>query len=405
MRILVANDGFGDAGGVQSYLDSVVPGLAARGHVLAVLHRDVESAGYAGASTRGLPLFSVEREGIDGVLARVSNWAPDLCFVNNMRHLECERRLLAISPVVKFMHGYFGTCIGGQKMFGWPTAVPCDRVFGAACVGLYLPRHCGQFSVVKLVGQYRWATHQRALFGQYAALVVASEHMRREYVRNSLDLERVHVNPLFPALDRADADGPGATAPDSAVPTVAFFGRMTTLKGGDVLIRAAADASRRIGNSIRLIMVGDGPQRSRWDALARRLGVPCAFAGWRRGDERWPWLRGVHLLAVPSTWPEPFGLVGLEAGAFGIPSIAFDVGGIREWLRPGENGYLVVGHPPRASSLADGLVAAFTRPAELVSMRAVARRIAAEMSLSRHLDRLDGIFAEAVRTHAHPAGR
>jgi glycosyltransferase involved in cell wall biosynthesis len=350
-------------------------------------------------------VFSVEGQGVGGVLDRVSKWAPDVCFSNNWNDLDIERRLLAIAPVVKFMHGYFGTCVGGQKMFGWPTAAPCGRAFGAACLALYLPRHCGQLSVAKLVRQYRWATNQRELLGRYAALIVASAHMRHEYVRNGVDPERVHVNPLFPTLDPAGAEGTDAAALDSAALSVAFFGRMTKLKGGDLLIRAAADASRRIGNQIRLTMVGDGPQRRRWEALALRLGVSCAFVGWQRGDDRWQWLRGVHLLAVPSTWPEPFGLVGLEAAAFGVPAIAFDVGGIREWLRPGENGYLVGGDPPRASALADGLVAAFTRPAELECMRRGARRIAAQMSLSRHLERLEHIFADTARTHAHPAGR
>jgi glycosyltransferase involved in cell wall biosynthesis len=405
MRILVVNDGCGDGGGVQSYLDAVVKGLAARGHVLAMFHRDARPGGCVCAPTCNLPAFDIKGEGVGGALAQVSKWAPDVCFSHNWNDFNVERRLLAIAPIVKFMQGYFGTCIGGQKMFGWPSAVPCDRAFGASCLALYLPRHCGEFSVVKLIRHYRRARDQRAFFGQYAALVVGSAHMRREYVRNGADPERVHVNPFFPTVDPAAAEGPGAAGLDAAAPTVAFFGRMTTLKGGDLLIRAAADASRRLGHAIRVTMVGDGPQRRPWEALALRLGVPCVFAGWQQGDDRWQWLRGVHLLAVPSTWPEPFGLVGLEAGAFGVPAIAFDVGGIREWLRPGENGYLVNGHPPRASALADGLVAAFTRPAELEFMRRGAVRIAGEMSLSRHLDRLDPIFADAVRTYAHPAGR
>ena len=40
MRILLANDGFGDEGGVQRYLDAVVGGLLARGHQVAIVHRD-----------------------------------------------------------------------------------------------------------------------------------------------------------------------------------------------------------------------------------------------------------------------------------------------------------------------------------------------------------------------------
>ena len=38
MRILVANDGLSDVGGVQSYLDCVLSGLAARGHAVAIVH-------------------------------------------------------------------------------------------------------------------------------------------------------------------------------------------------------------------------------------------------------------------------------------------------------------------------------------------------------------------------------
>jgi glycosyltransferase involved in cell wall biosynthesis len=347
----------------------------------------------------------VEGEGAEAALARVADWHPDLCFSHNMERLDIERRLATTTPTVKFMHGYFGTCIGGQKMFGWPRPRPCGRAFGAACMAAYFPRHCGQLSVAKLYRQYRWALEQRALFTRYAAIIVASAHMRDEYSRTGIDSERLHVNPLFSTVgdsSRANADDTSSDHESSATPSVAFFGRMTTLKGGDLLIRAAADASLRIGRSIRLTLVGDGPQRFTWEALARRLGVRCRFAGWQQGEHRWEWLRGVHLLAVPSTWPEPFGLVGLEAATFGVPAIAFNVGGVREWLRPGENGYLVDGDPPRASAFADGLVTAFTRPAELAAMRQSACRVARDMSVAAHLDRLERVL---VGAHAHSAGR
>src|SRR5205807_9752361 len=114
MRVLLANDGFGDAGGVQSYLDRIVAGLAARGHAVVILHRDSKPAQFAAAETYGFEQFSVAG-GVDAALEQVRRWAPDVCFSHNMDRLEVEHRLADEWPVVKFMHGYLGTCIGGRS--------------------------------------------------------------------------------------------------------------------------------------------------------------------------------------------------------------------------------------------------------------------------------------------------
>jgi glycosyltransferase involved in cell wall biosynthesis len=309
-----------------------------------------------------------------------------------MGFLEVEGGLLDEWPVVKLLHGYFGTCIGGQKMFALPTCRPCSRRFGAACLALYLPRRCGEFSPTKMLSQYLWARRQKALFGRYAAVVVASEHMKREYVRNGLDAAAVHVNPLFPA-DLPGNPGPGPQS--KAGDRVLFLGRMTKLKGGDFLIRAVAQASARLGRTIHLVMAGDGPQRSAWEELALRRKVSAEFAGWVAGPKRQQLLSSASLLAVPSIWPEPFGLAGLEAASFGLPAIAFDVGGIGQWLTDGCNGWLVPGNPPTVRALAGGLVRALGQPDRLFAMGEAARQTARRMSLEAHLDRLETILGAA----------
>jgi glycosyltransferase involved in cell wall biosynthesis len=402
MRILLANDGFGDAGGVQNYLDAVAAGLASRGHTLALLHRDATPAPFAAAATRGLPQFTVAVDGIEPTLDRVARWAPDLCFSHNMNVLDIDRALLTRWPVVKFMHGYLGTCIGGQKRHGFPIAEPCDRRFGVACLALYAPRHCGELSPGPFIRHYRWAREQHGLLPRYRTILVASEHMKREFVRNGVPPSQIQVNPLFPTHT---AEPRGKVMGAASQWTVAFVGRMTVLKGGDLLVDAIAQASKKLGRTIRLLLVGDGPQRSVWEQRASERGVPVSAVGWLNGDERWAALRQATLLALPSSWPEPFGLVGLEAAALGIPAVAFDVGGVREWLRPGTNGYLAPGNPPRAAGLADALVLALGNEGELNAMGLRAVGVAREMSLDRHLDRLAAIFSAAPGTHAHSAGR
>jgi glycosyltransferase involved in cell wall biosynthesis len=395
MRILVANDGVSDVGGVQAYLDAVIAALEARGHSIAIAYCTDSGSAEASGVSRRLQRFHLAGARLRETLDALREWAPDVCYSHNMADLAIDRDLQGIAPVVKFMHGYFGTCVGGQKMHAFPRPVVCDRIFGPSCAALYLPRRCGRFSPTVLLEQWRWAVAQRSLFETYAAIVVASEHMRREYVRTGCDAARVHVNPLFPthALDVGVSPGP----PD---PHVVFLGRMTKLKGGDLLIRAVRHAAARMNRPVQLTMAGEGPQRQEWEALATRLGVPCAFTGWVGGDQRRTLLRGASVVALPSLWPEPFGLVGLEAGALGVPAIAVDAGGVRQWLRDGVNG-VAVREPASERSFGDALASLLGDRGTLAALRDGAYRVAQEMTLAAHVDRLEPILDERRR---HGAG-
>jgi glycosyltransferase involved in cell wall biosynthesis len=301
-----------------------------------------------------------------------------------------ERRLLDEWPVVKMMHGYFGTCISGLKTHGFPSMRACHRTFGPACLLLYAPKRCGRLSISAMAHGYRWATDQRILFSRYAAVVVASDHMREEYARHGVDVKRLRVLPLFSTLGEG---GHPVTAEEAD--TVLFAGRMTPLKGGQVLIAAARHAARLLGRPVPLIFAGDGPQREQWQALAESTGVPAEFTGWIAPERRTAIYARAALAAVPSLWPEPFGLIGLEAASLGIPAVAFDVGGIRQWLDPDRSGVLV---DPAAGS--DGLGAAI---AALVGDHSARRRLGEEargvadrLSRSVHVDGLEAVLSDAA---------
>ncbi|HEX6910968.1 MAG TPA: glycosyltransferase family 4 protein [Longimicrobium sp.] len=389
MRILFANDGVGDAGGVQNYLAAVIQALSARGHQAALLHLDPVRDGKPSPAP-GVPHFGMAERGMETAVGGAVAWKPDVAFVHNMRPLEVDGELIdAGLPVVKMMHGYFGTCVSGLKSHAWPRPVPCSKPLGAGCFPVYATRKCGRMRPGAIVEGWRWANDQNDLLDEYTAIVTASRHMRDEYVRNGAPADRVHAIPLFPTLDGAPADPPAAFR-------VLFLGRMTAIKGGDVLIRAAADASDALGQPVPLTMAGDGPQRAAWERLAARLGVEATFRGWVDDEARAALFRDASVLAVPSVWPEPFGLVGLEAGVFGVPSIAFDVGGIDDWLTDGVNGWLVPGDPPSADDLAAAIARAARAPEVLLRMRAGARDVAERMSLERHVDALERVLASAA---------
>ena len=389
MRILIVNDGIGDAGGVHVYLDAIVAELAARGHELALAHCTVQ-ADDAGPLAC-LPRFSVAGSGAGSSVDGIRRWRPDVCYVHNMEDPAAELHAVGSVPVVKFMHGYDSTCVSGYKTHAFPAAEACTRSFGPACAGIFWPRRCGGLSPVTFARDLLRTLSQRRLFGNYGAVVVASDYMRQEYVANGIDPSVVHVNPLFTS-NEPDPE----PRPVPAEPTVAFLGRMTPLKGGDLLVRAAHDASARLGARITLLMIGDGPARPAWEALARALDVSCTWAGWVTGETRWQLLRGASLVALPSIWPEPFGLVGLEAGALGVPAVATDVGGIREWLRDGTNGVLVAS-PASPEALGAALARLLGDATHLGRLGAGARRVAAEMTVARHIDRLEPVLRLTAR--------
>jgi glycosyltransferase involved in cell wall biosynthesis len=65
------------------------------------------------------------------------------------------------------------------------------------------------------------------------------------------------------------------------------------------------------------------------------------FVGEIHDDQKQTFLGGADALLFPIDWPEPFGLVMIEAMACGTPVIAFDHGSVREVLEDGVTGYIV----------------------------------------------------------------
>jgi glycosyltransferase involved in cell wall biosynthesis len=386
MRILVSNDGLSDVGGVQAYLNSVIPALEARGHSIAIAYCSDSGSGEAAGVSLRLQRFRFAGQPSDGVFNDVRHWAPDVCFAHNMHDLDVEAGLGRIAPIVKFMHGYFGTCVSGQKMHAFPSATVCDRRFGLSCAALFFPRRCGQASPSALVGGWRWAVRQQSQFDLYAAIVVASDHMKREFTRHGCEPSRVHTNELFPTNV-----GDPRPSPVPADSNIVFMGRMTTLKGGDLLIRATHRAAGRLGQKISIKMIGDGPKRTEWEALARRLDVPSTFTGWMNGDDRWAHVRRASVVALPSLWPEPFGLVGLEAGALGVPAVAVAAGGINQWLADGVNG-VAVPLPADERTFGDALAAVLGDRSRLATLRTGAHQVAQRKTVAAHVERLDAVL-------------
>jgi glycosyltransferase involved in cell wall biosynthesis len=346
------------------------------------------------------PAWSVSALGLESAVSELRKWRPDLLYAHGLLEPAAERQALDVAPAVFFAHDYYGTCISGSKTMTNPVVRPCDRKFGWQCVAEYYPRRCGGLSPVTMLRQFHRQHDRLQLLSRYAAIVTHSGHMRREYLRHGFAPTRVFnvkYGPYSPSMGQCAGIEKGHSGC-----RLLFAGRMDRLKGGGELLHALPDVARRLQRSIQVTFAGDGPMRRSWEAEAHEISrvsssVQIAFRGWLPPQELEQLYRESDLLVLPSLWPEPLALVGLEAGRHRLPTVAFDVGGISDWLRSGTNGVLAPGNPPTVQGLSDAIVAALHDPDTHSRLRYGAECLTREFTLEGHLRMLMDVFEEVVQ--------
>src|SRR5690349_17363962 len=135
----------------------------------------------------------------------------------------------------------------------------------------------------------------------------------------------------------------------------AFLGRISPEKRVD---RAIAIA-RKLGVKLKIAAKLDKVDKDYFDAKIRHLmdHPLIEYVGEIGEAEKNEFLGGARALLFPIDWPEPFGLVMIEAMACGTPVIAFNRGSVPEIIEDGVTGFIVnsVGEAIRAAMRIDGL--------------------------------------------------
>jgi glycosyltransferase involved in cell wall biosynthesis len=257
------------------------------------------------------------------------------------------------------------------------------------CLLLNYPRRCGGLHPVHTWWNYRQHSQFHARLGDHQSVLVASTYMHRELARHGVSVDKLHLAPL-PTTDVVP--DPIPPAPKLLTGNILFVGRLTDLKGVHYLIQAIPKAASKLSRSLRLTIAGDGPERAKLQNLAAGLGVEVEFTGWIHTRQKADLMRESDLLAVPSLWPEPFGLVGIEAGSLGLPAVGYASGGIPDWLVPGETGELAPSDPPTVDGLSDAIVRALASPEHHARLGLGAWKMAQRFTLENHLALLEPLL-------------
>ena len=226
-------------------------------------------------------------------------------------------------------------------------------------------------------------------------LVLAVSQSARHHL-TPFRFRRSKVVTLWNAIEPWPQGPPGRQQP----PLVAFVGRLNRWKGYEVLVEAAALLADELPD-LRFAIAGFPPSGEEWrtEALRQeveRLGLTDRFelpgfvADGRAVFER------ATIAVVPSVWPEPFGLVTLEAMWAGTPVIASAHGGSLEIVKAGKSGLLVPAGDPYA--LAGAIRRLMLDPALRRKVAEAGRRRASEeFSPERLQEKLDEALTRLLR--------
>ena len=396
MRVLLVTDWTANEGGIEVYVARASEALRAAGHEVRLLTSSIGSTERSGADyvayasdnpAAQLVLQINNPFALARVRAALDEFQPDVAQVNMFEKYLSPTvfRGLRGVPTVAFVHYYKPICPTALKVL--PDGSLCRVPAGLAC----LQSRC--VGVAEwLRDRPRYALIRAALAGADRVLA-CSEWMVEQLQLNGIPAESIPLP--------VPAPGPGFVRSPSPEPLFLYCGRLDQAKGVDLLLQTFATvlAARP---AARLQVLGDGPRRGQLQSLAEKLGIAgairfdgqVAFAGVETA------LAQAWALVAPSVWPEPLGLVAIEAITHGVPVIASASGGFAETVEHGVSGLLVANGDQRA--LTDCLMSAVDRGPTTIP-EDIVRSLRSRHDAARHGARLAAIFGEAIGRRRHLA--
>ncbi|MDP1946751.1 MAG: glycosyltransferase [Nitrospirota bacterium] len=242
----------------------------------------------------------------------------------------------------------------------------------------------------------------KRLVGRFDRVIAVSKEIERDLVGVGVQPEKIRLLHNAIVLERYRRTGRRGVLTEVvgrpvSSPVIASIGRLSAEKGHADLIDAIGIVSG-LGHKVSLVLIGDGPERSKLSEQIRALGLERSvhLPGYIREPQRM--LEDIDLMVLPSH-TEGLPNAALEALLMEVPVLATRVGGTPEVITDGETGRLVPAHSPAA--LAAGIL-------EFIAAPEVWKRMAGrgQEMVKRSFDfqvrtrKLEAIYVEMMRGQA-----
>jgi glycosyltransferase involved in cell wall biosynthesis len=329
--------------------------------------------------------FRQARARLERLLRRES---VDVAHLHNIAHQISPSILDSLKkfgvPVVQTLHDYKLACPTYTML---AKGHICERCYGGRYYHAVLQRcNKGSFSASLLNAVEMYVHRVLGLYRRGIDLFVAPSRFLR---RKVLAAGTVTAPVLYlPNCIEADRYLPRYGGDSSCV----YFGRLSPEKGVDTLIRAMQGC-----RNLRLLIIGEGPQRKALEELARKLRLEnVEFLGPRYGQDLHRVVAGSLFTVLPSHCYENCPYAILESFAMGKPVLGSDIGGIPELISPGEDGFLFPpGHVDQLRAKIQQLAAERDKT---VKMGMTARqKVAARFGIDAHYDRLMDAYERIMK--------
>lgn len=369
MKILLITDYATPTGGAEILTIALRDGLRSRGHdarLFASSARPLNAQSQAdyhcfGTTSSFRTLLQTANFWAFGKLKQIlAEFKPDVVhvtlFLTQLSPLILP--LLKKVPSLYYAVWYRSMCPTGTKIL--PNGTVCQVKMGMPCY----QNHClPLWDWLPLMLQMKlWQRWSNA----FNLFVAPSQAVKQYLIEAGINSVKIvwHGTPIEPQRPTL-----------TSAPTVAFAGRLVKEKGADVLLKAFALVVKQIPEA-KLLLVGDGAEREALKQQINDLNITANvfMPGLISRIEIEKLFSTAWVQVVPSLWPEPFGLVVIEAMMHGIAVIVSASGGLLEIVQNNETGLVVP--PGNSQALAAALLQILQNRELAEQMGAKAREVA-----------------------------